>query len=697
MKPTRPATRIVCRPAPLARAVAAAAATAAGLAASWAVAGHGNVGVLSVVAGLLAAAAAAAATAVWWPRFATDVLRLHGSVLPSVPPDRHASPLWGRLAQFVHAGRDGRLTELYAGWQAAVGAGVNYQTYFLGTRQVMLAHVDDVRHVLLRVNPPRDAAALRHFGTPISPGVILLLPNGPHAVMRRLLGPYLLGPPTISSVLGVLNRELGPPPTATAAGTPAAPTPVGERPADGGDATGVWTARFDALAASGTPVDVDDMFQDLTLDVIHHLIFSTGWAAPGDRAAARSTLTDYFRLQYLALVPAAEVVMPRSIAELRAAGAWWMAYVAAAEARRRAAGIASPPADLFDLYLTDVADPAGAFGGDWRRLAADVMGLMAAGFDTSAHAMAWTVHELLAHPEVTDRLRAEFASVFPADGGGAVTAEHLAALPYATAVWQESLRKYPPVPLASRRALTADLTLPSDGSVLPAGTTVAIPVYALHHNSSTFPSPDVFDPSRWLAPPAGGGRRTAGTGAGAGAGAAAKASFMPFSAGGRNCPGQQLSGVEWKVVLGRLLLRYDLEAVDGAKVPMETRTTMRPAGLRMRLRRRGGGRGGLTWVVRGEGGAGRLQAVRVIWAAERRVLRGVPRAALVGVCVAGSVKQQTDFWPTCSRVRRWARGGVAEDAAPRPDCLECQFDLSGVEQRHDAGWGRAGEGNEATV
>eukprot|EP00168_Porphyra_purpurea_P005762 TRINITY_DN16876_c0_g1_i1.p2 TRINITY_DN16876_c0_g1~~TRINITY_DN16876_c0_g1_i1.p2 ORF type:complete len:215 (-),score=76.42 TRINITY_DN16876_c0_g1_i1:3-647(-) len=179
-------------------------------------------------------------------------------------------------------------------------------------------------------------------------------------------------------------------------------------------------------------------------------------------------------------------------------------------------------------------------------MAADVMGLMAAGYDTTAHAMAWTIHELLAHPLVAERLRAEFAAVFPADGGP-VTAEHLGSLPYATAVWQESLRKYPPVPLASRRTLTADLTLPSDGSVLPAGTAVAIPVYSLHHDPATFPSPDVFDPCRWLAPPAGGG-----------AAAAAKAAFMPFSAGGRNCPGQQLGGVEWKVTLGRLLLRYDL-------------------------------------------------------------------------------------------------------------------------------------------
>lgn len=128
---------------------------------------------------------------------------------------------------------------------------------------------------------------------------------------------------------------------------------------------------------------------DLTLGVIHALIFTSGWAHEEDCAKAKSTLQDYFTLQYLALVPAPAVTAPGPLRTLRDGGAWWVAYVTAAEARRRARrGVASPPVDLFDIFLADLEKPGGAFGGDWRRMAADVMALMSAGYDTTVRRVA---------------------------------------------------------------------------------------------------------------------------------------------------------------------------------------------------------------------------------------------------------------------------------------------------------------------
>lgn len=392
MLPASPSPSVRCRPRPLAAAVVTATAAAAAAAAATAVrsvvdSGSAAGTAAAAAAALLAATLAAVAAAVGWPRLATNTLHLHGSVLPTVSGGGR-SPLRSAIGDFVAARRAGRLCHLYLRWQASVGAGRNFQAFYFGTRVVTLVCAQDVRHLLERVDPPRNVAALRHFGTPISPRTLLLLGNGAgeHAAMRRLLAPYLEGPPATAAVLGMLNRELSPGKGGWGGGAPVDDTRSGQGVVS---PPGVWTARFDAWAAQGTALDIADVLMDLTLGVIHALIFTSGWAHEEDCAKAKSTLQDYFTLQYLALVPAPAVTAPGPLRTLRDGGAWWVAYVTAAEARRRARrGVASPPVDLFDIFLADLEKPGGAFGGDWRRMAADVMALMSAGYDTTVRRVA---------------------------------------------------------------------------------------------------------------------------------------------------------------------------------------------------------------------------------------------------------------------------------------------------------------------
>ena len=41
-----------------------------------------------------------------------------------------------------------------------------------------------------------------------------------------------------------------------------------------------------------------------------------------------------------------------------------------------------------------------------------------------------------------------------------------------------------------------------DGRFLPGGTRVGMAIYHVHYNSTIFPNPRVFDPTRWLKPAA---------------------------------------------------------------------------------------------------------------------------------------------------------------------------------------------------
>jgi hypothetical protein len=63
----------------------------------------------------------------------------------------------------------------------------------------------------------------------------------------------------------------------------------------------------------------------------------------------------------------------------------------------------------------------------------------------------------------------------------------------------------------------------TDGHTLPAGVTVAMVFYAIHHNPLIYPEPEVFKPERYF-PENSIGRHPY--------------AFVPFSAGPRNCIGE---------------------------------------------------------------------------------------------------------------------------------------------------------------
>jgi len=67
-------------------------------------------------------------------------------------------------------------------------------------------------------------------------------------------------------------------------------------------------------------------------------------------------------------------------------------------------------------------------------------------------------------------------------------------------VFTETLRKYPTVPFLDRISCS-DYELPAPNGngtiILPAGTGVYIPVYALHHDTTYHPEPGKFDPDRF--------------------------------------------------------------------------------------------------------------------------------------------------------------------------------------------------------
>jgi cytochrome P450 len=131
------------------------------------------------------------------------------------------------------------------------------------------------------------------------------------------------------------------------------------------------------------------------------------------------------------------------------------------------------------------------------------------------------------------------------------------------------MRLYPPVPSMSRQARSFDRIA---GTTVPAGTMVVISPWIVHRHRLLWPSPDLFDPGRFMP-----GRREA----------IQRYAYLPFGAGPRICIGAGFAMQEAVIVLATLLREVELDLLPGYEVKPQQRVTLRPkGGLPMTLRLR---------------------------------------------------------------------------------------------------------------
>ncbi len=173
--------------------------------------------------------------------------------------------------------------------------------------------------------------------------------------------------------------------------------------------------------------------------------------------------------------------------------------------------------------------------------------------------MAATLFYLVRHPEalarVTAEVRSAFAAVEDISQGPA-----LAGCTYLRACIDEAMRLSPSVGgLLPREVLAGGMAI--CGEVVPEGTIVGTPHYAIHHNTAYYPEPFAFVPERWIA---GGSVSDADV-------ACAQAAFCPFSIGPRGCIGKGLAYTEMATTLARVLFLYDVRRAPGVADPGEGR------------------------------------------------------------------------------------------------------------------------------
>ncbi|KAF2969677.1 hypothetical protein GQX73_g3914 [Xylaria multiplex] len=199
----------------------------------------------------------------------------------------------------------------------------------------------------------------------------------------------------------------------------------------------------------------------------------------------------------------------------------------------------SPRKDFLTRLLEDRVEK----GVSVLQLAAHTSDFVIAGSETTATALATMTYYLLRNPEIMSKLQAEIRSSFRSYDE--INGKSTQRLRYLKAVTLEAMRVYPPLPFALPRVVP-----PSgesvDGHYLPGGTIVYTSPYSASMDPANFKDPTHFIPERWLGERSGDNLEAA----------------QPFSLGSRGCMGKSLGLLELRLIMAKVVWKYDLELLD---------------------------------------------------------------------------------------------------------------------------------------
>ncbi|KAF3075096.1 Pisatin demethylase [Trichoderma lentiforme] len=175
-----------------------------------------------------------------------------------------------------------------------------------------------------------------------------------------------------------------------------------------------------------------------------------------------------------------------------------------------------------------------------------------AGSDTTSAALRGIFLNLLRHPRVLSKLRAELEEQRAAGRlSSIVTFQEAEASPYLQAVMHEAMRVFSPV------GFNPDRDVPEGGMMIngilvPGGTVVGSNAWVIHRVPEVWGADfEQFRPERWLE------RESS---------SELKRFFFAFGGGTRTCIGKNISWLEIGKLVATLVMRYDFELVDDANI-----------------------------------------------------------------------------------------------------------------------------------
>jgi len=200
--------------------------------------------------------------------------------------------------------------------------------------------------------------------------------------------------------------------------------------------------------------------------------------------------------------------------------------------------------DLLDV-LTSLHGDDGAAMFSANEITGMFISMMFAGHHTSSGTAAWTLIELLRHPEIMAEVTAELDALYA--GGASVSFQALREIPRLEAAIKEALRLHPPLILLLRAA-TRELEV--DGYRVSAGALVGASPAISNRIAADFPDPDRFAPERYAEP-----RQED---------LINRWTWIPFGAGRHRCVGANFAMIQLKAIFSALLQDWTFELAQPA-------------------------------------------------------------------------------------------------------------------------------------
>ena len=200
--------------------------------------------------------------------------------------------------------------------------------------------------------------------------------------------------------------------------------------------------------------------------------------------------------------------------------------------------------------------------------------ILLAGHETTANALSFALYLLATHPEAQQQLSDEARTVLGPNAAGPArnpSASDYPYLPFATQVFAEAMRLYPPVWVTARMCVESYRIA---GFTIPVGAALLAPQFAVHRDPRFFPDPDRFDPARFTP------ERKA---------QLPRYAYFPFAGGGRQCIAEGLAWMEGALTLATVARdwRLTLPPNAPAKLAINPAISLRPRhGLPIHLDRR---------------------------------------------------------------------------------------------------------------
>jgi cytochrome P450 len=241
-------------------------------------------------------------------------------------------------------------------------------------------------------------------------------------------------------------------------------------------------------------------------------------------------------------------------AHMRAARGRLDEFVHATISQRRREGVGDRTDILSGLLRASAESPDGLNDGEIRD---QLVTLLFAGHDTTSSTVAFVLHELTRRPDLRDRLRKEQEHILQ---GQLPTADHVdgKTLGELECVIDETLRRYPPVFIGARRAMS-DIEV--QGVPIRRGSYVHVAYWATHHLEELFGDPHAFHPDRWTRE-----MRAA----------LPRGAYTPFGGGSRICIGKRFGLTAVRTILTSLLRRHDISASGDFDLRLQLEPTLSP-------------------------------------------------------------------------------------------------------------------------